>query len=73
MLSQNSFVMKVSILHEVPLRLLRCFQVIDAPQAMMELHFSEQLIFNTFTKKSSIKLSENKKKMAIKHLKERHF
>lgn len=51
MLSKNSFVIKVSILHEVPLWLLCSFQVIDAPQAMMELHFSEQLIFNTFTKK----------------------
>ena len=38
MLSKNSFVIKVSILHEVPLWLLCSFQVIDAPQAMMELH-----------------------------------
>ena len=35
--------MKVSILDKVPLRLLCSLQVIDAPEAMMELHFREQL------------------------------
>ena len=53
--------MKVSILDKVPLRLLCSLQVIDAPEAMMELHFGEQLKFNTFTKKASIKLTANKK------------
>ena len=53
--------MKVSILDKVPLRLLCTLQVIDAPEAMMELHFREQLKFNTFTNNSSIKLTANKK------------
>ena len=44
MLSHNSFVIKVSILHVVALGLLCSFQVIDAPQAMMEFHFCKQLI-----------------------------
>ena len=59
MLSHNSFVIEMAILHIVALWLLCCFQVIDAPQAMMELHFCEQLIIKPSQKKSSVKLAEN--------------
>ena len=59
MLSQNSFLIKMAILHIVALWLLCSFLVVDAPQAMMELHFCEQLIIKPSQKKSSVKLAEN--------------